>query len=681
MFAQSERVILSATDLNNYLGCRHATFLDLADLGRPRSAVEPDPHLELLQKKGLEHEQKHLASLKEQGRRIAEIDRYSTIDQRIAQTHAAMAEGVDVIYQGALLDAPWMGYADFLVRVDGRTRLGNCAYEVVDTKLARTAQPKHVIQLCVYSRLLGVAQGQLPGNVHLVMGDSTQVSWPLSYFLHYADLAQRRVVAFVAAPPRQSFGEPCAHCGYCPWLGHCTGEWERIDHLSLVANISRSQIAKLKAAGIDSVRKLSDLTGGATVPSLQRETLARLRQQARLQVSKRDTGADRHELLEPLPGKGFARMPKPDKGDLFFDMEGDPLADGGLEYLFGFAFTESGESRFKAFWAHTRAEEKRAFEAAVDFIFRRLADHPDAHIYHYANYEESALKRLSVLHGTREGEIDSLLWRHKLVDLYKVVREAIRVSEPRTSIKNLETFYMGKREGDVGSGGESIVVYEQWRELGDPALLREIEDYNATDCRSTLLLRDWLLTLRPQATPWFTEPAPQADDAKREEARTQAEERLRSITGRLLENVRRKTGPVASWCRSCSSFIAARRSRSGGRRSTGRSSRRRSSSTTPSASAGCGRTLPDRPCPSSARSLTPSGFRRRTTSSGSAMTRFARTRAKEPAKSSLSTMSGSRCRSRSETRRRRFRKHSHCFQPDQSERRCCATRSIAMPRP
>ena len=61
MFAQSDRIILSATDLNNYLGCRHATFLDLAALRQPEATTESDPYLDLLQKKGLEHEQKYLS--------------------------------------------------------------------------------------------------------------------------------------------------------------------------------------------------------------------------------------------------------------------------------------------------------------------------------------------------------------------------------------------------------------------------------------------------------------------------------------------------------------------------------------------------------------------------------------------------------------------------------------------
>jgi uncharacterized protein len=452
-----------------------------------------------------------------------------------------MQDGADVIYQGALLDAPWHGYADFLIRVNGKTRLGKHGYEVADTKLARRPQPKHVLQLCVYSRLLAAVQGNAPENVHLVLGDKSQVSFQLSQFVHYAELAQRRLEAFAAKPPRESFGEPCGHCVFCRWQEHCGSEWDRVDHLCRVANISKSQIAKLKVAGIDSMRRLASLPVGEAVADLHRETLARLRQQANLQDHKRRTGENRCKLLPPLEGKGFARLPKPDAGDLFFDMEGDPLADGGLEYLFGFAFAE--EPGFRPFWGHSREEEKRAFEAAVDFIVARIKRHPLAYIYQYAAYEESALKRLSVLHGTREAEVDDLLRGHKLVDLYKVVREGLRVSEPSYSIKNLETFYMEKREGDVKGGGESIVVYEQWREVGDPALLKQIEDYNATDCRSTLLLRDWLLTLRPKEAAWFAPPPPEPEDAKKLQARTEAQVRLDTTTARLLDGVSEKEKP------------------------------------------------------------------------------------------------------------------------------------------
>jgi uncharacterized protein len=62
---------------------------------------------------------------------------------------------------------------------------------------------------------------------------------------------------------------------------------------------------------------------------------------------------------------------------------------------------------------------------------------------------------------------------------------------------------MPPREGAVKTAGGSVVMYEKYCASGDPDLLAEIGAYNAEDCRSTYLLRDWLLSLRPAAASWF----------------------------------------------------------------------------------------------------------------------------------------------------------------------------------
>ena len=79
-------------------------------------------------------------------------------------------------------------------------------------------------------------------------------------------------------------------------------------------------------------------------------------------------------------------------------------------------------------------------------------------------------------HGTREREVDELLRNSKLIDLYKVVREGLLVSEPSYSIKNLENFYQEKREGDVVSAAESVIFYEIWKLTQDDKLLSAIKD-------------------------------------------------------------------------------------------------------------------------------------------------------------------------------------------------------------
>ena len=182
--------------------------------------------------------------------------------------------------------------------------------------------------------------------------------------------------------------------------------------------------------------------------------------------------------------------------------------------------------------------EKRAFEAAMDFIATRLEAHPDAYVYHYANYEETALKRLAMVHGTREAQLDDLLRRRKLVDLYKVVREGVRISEPGYSLKNVEVFFGGDRAGEVKTALDSMVVYDQWQQTGDQALLDQIGAYNEADCRSLLACRDWLLSLRPPRSHGsgpraLRMPSILADDPARAAKRKEAEERNAALVARL----------------------------------------------------------------------------------------------------------------------------------------------------
>jgi predicted RecB family nuclease len=536
------RLLLSATDLVNFLGCRHATYLDLRDLTDPVEIPARDAATVLIFEKGNEHEKRHLASLKAGGLNVVEVPGEGfDLAERTALTREVMRAGAEVIYQAALAVPPWLGYADFLKRVEGASNLGDWSYEALDTKLPRRAKPEHMIQLTTYSELIGVAQGRTPTEMHVQLGNNERVSLRVDDFIHYHSIAQRRLERFANQPPEISTAEPCGHCRSCRWSGRCDAGWEAADHLTLVANITRNQIRRLWEGGISTVRALTALPAGSRVPGIQSETLDRLRHQATLQTAKRDTNADYVETLPVVAGKGFARLPHSHAGDIFFDMEGAQFfEDGSLEYLFGFITVDNGEPRFTAYWAHDRQAEKRAFEAAMDFIVTRLEAHPDAFVYHYANYEEAALKRLAMVHGTREAQLDDLLRRRKLVDLYKVVREGVRISEPGYSLKNVEVFFGGDRAGVVKTALDSMVVYDQWQQTGDQALLDQIGAYNEVDCRSLLMCRDWLLRLRPSEVPWFggetaTDAGALAVDPVREGKRKEAEERNAALVARLLD--------------------------------------------------------------------------------------------------------------------------------------------------
>jgi uncharacterized protein len=211
--------------------------------------------------------------------------------------------------------------------------LGDWAYDVADTKLSRSAKPKHVLQLCVYAKLIGSVQEVLPPRMHVVLGSGEVVTLRTSAVAHYYSVASGRFEAYADAPGDVSAGEPCGHCRFCRWSEACEAEWEAADHLSIVAGITRGQIERLRSVAVNSIGDLAALPRDRRVQGIQPAAMERLVAQAGLQHHSRRTGENRLEVLPLERDRGFARLPRPDPGDIFFDMEGDPLFEEGLEYL------------------------------------------------------------------------------------------------------------------------------------------------------------------------------------------------------------------------------------------------------------------------------------------------------------------------------------------------------------
>jgi uncharacterized protein len=502
------RFVYGASDLNNFLECRRLTELDTlvaaGKLARP-AAVQNDG-AELIQKKGEAHEQRYLERARSEdasavvsfGRPAAGVAAYEEAAQR---TIEAMRAGAKLIYQATFFDGRFLGHTDFLRRVEAPSDLGAWSYEVIDTKLALSPKPYFIVQLCSYSEHLQRVQGRMPDYGYIVLGNGEERAFRLNEYLAYYRHLKERFVAEETARESESqasvYPLKIGHCSVCPWNDTCTAKRVEDDHLTLVARLGRNQADKLQKHGIASVVQLAAAANDARPEGMSEETFIKLRRQAKLQVHGRTHGPT-YELLRHESHEGFGLLPPPDAGDVFFDMEGDPLFEPGrgLEYLFGCWMP--GEP-FKAFWGVTRSAEKEAFEAFVDFAIERRRKHPAMHIYHYANYEKAALRRLAQVHGTREEEVDNLLRGEVLVDLYAVVRQAIVISEDSYSIKRLEKFYSLERRTDVKKGDDSIVMFERWLDSRDQTILDDIERYNEDDCLSTQLLRDWLLERREEA--------------------------------------------------------------------------------------------------------------------------------------------------------------------------------------
>src|SRR5450432_3731438 len=120
------RVRFSASDLSNFLACRHVTRLDTrAASGRLKPSRLYDAGFDKLIERGERHEQNVLARFRAEGHEVVEIPKMFGEEAEAAQaTKDAIRHGVAVIYQGALWRGPTdgapalLGYPDFLVRAD-----------------------------------------------------------------------------------------------------------------------------------------------------------------------------------------------------------------------------------------------------------------------------------------------------------------------------------------------------------------------------------------------------------------------------------------------------------------------------------------------------------------------------------------------------------------------------------
>lgn len=504
----------------------------------------------------------------------------AALAEAVALTNEALASDAEVVYQAAFATEAFVGFADFLVRGPSSGSGADRPWLVQDTKLARHARVTALMQLAAYVDQLDRLGVPRFDRVQLLLGDGSVSEHEVDDLLPVFSLRRERLAALIAdrrldlgpAGDPIPWGDPrgdlaVVACGRC---ATCDAEVVAYRDLLLVAGMRPVQRERLRAAGISTIEQLAHAPAGPS--GMNPDVFSSLRTQARLQlqspagtpplvppkppaavvataavaVGAVETGAPASgiaalvdepgaapDTAPPVPvfevvaPKALGALPRPDHGDLFFDFEGDPLhtepplpgepTQWGIDYLFGWV---DSREQYTALWAHSFADEKRALETFLDIVNLRRQQHPGMHIYHYAPYEPTHLLAMAARHGVREADVDRLLRDGVFVDLYPIVRRALRVGSRSYSIKKLEPLYMGDevRTSDVQKGDDSIVRYVEARALqadghdGEARLvLDDLADYNRYDCVSTRRLRDWLVD-RAREAALVPSPNPEPDE-------------------------------------------------------------------------------------------------------------------------------------------------------------------------
>jgi uncharacterized protein len=527
-------IVYSPSDLIQFVKSPFASWMQrhFLEAGAPAPDVQSDEE-KLVASMGDEHEAAVLKQYREAGIDLATIPKKDA-DAAVELTRQAIQAKKPIVYQAAFRDDHFAGFSDFVIlSAQGR-------YEIWDTKLARSPRPYFAVQLCCYAEMFASTTGlPVPERFGIILGSDDKVVFRTEDFIHYYHRVRTAFLALmdgytgnIAERP-----EPMPGADHGLWASQAEAYFQQTDHLVQVANITSSQIKKLRSAGILTMAALAEAVG-KNVPKMQGDTLAQLVAQSRLQCQTRADRAKkadapahfkvlahRGENGEPV---GLGALPPPDPADVFFDMEGYPLMPGGLEYLFGVSYRNpnTGALEFADWWGHDREEEKAAFECFVDWVFKRWSASPNLHIYHYAAYEVSALRRLSTRHDTRQTEVDAMLRENVFVDLYQLVRHGLMIGVESYSIKAIEHLYRPRRTGEVATAMESVVQYARWIQSGEPRdwakskILESIRAYNRDDCDSTAQLVDWLRAIAGEhkiaAAPAVQVTVRSEDDAKQE---------------------------------------------------------------------------------------------------------------------------------------------------------------------
>ena len=495
--------------LKSYLSCKYIIFNEVNENKLNLKKIELSKNDKLRIEKGNIHEKNYLAELKKKYQKIIDLKNLDiSKEEKIKKTIEAIKDGWDVIYGGYLQRDNWRGEFDFLIiNKNTKSKLGDYSYEIIDTKNSNKPKPDHIIQLGMYTYMLEGIQGLLPKRFTIILKNMVREDVQVNQVNEFFKIHRENYEKFINNGIDNIKPEKCGFCQVCSWQQECEKIWVKEDNLNQVGGLNKVHLKKLLELNIDTATKLSKQDSNKNLKGFREEISNKLIIQAKLQKEYELTKKpiyqyNKKNLIGP---KGFNLLPEPTASDLYFDIESveDHVFPGGLEYLFGIYYIEDNQEKFKAFWSHTKDEEKKTVIDFFDFTKSHFKKYPNSKIYHYGSYEITALLKLTSLHKAKGIEYDHYLNLDKFVNLLNVNKQSLYLSESSYSLKNVEKFYDFIRKGDVQKGDASQEYYIEWMETQDQNFLDEIESYNKQDCQSTYELHQWLLKIKPSDSSWF----------------------------------------------------------------------------------------------------------------------------------------------------------------------------------
>jgi predicted RecB family nuclease len=448
-----------------FIKCPHWVYLDAHHL-------EDRPHHQLLLKlmdDGLiEEKAREVISDREE---VAEV-KAEDLEEAFNQTLEYMAQGVETIYRGVLIDKHWVGHPDVLEKVEGKSRFGDYYYVAADLKSSRRMKDEYKFQGCFYAELLEKIQKVKPVQGYVINPEGETQGYLIEDFEHEYELTLSKIEEIVAGKEPPHF--LTSGCRQSPWFSECRTKTNECDDLSLLNRVWKEEVIRLRASGVKTISELStksinDLE--ALVPTMRAERLEILRDQA-IAISE-----ERYLIRGPVD------FPESEI-EVYFDIESNPLRD--FDYLFGVLVVKGGEENYYAFTADGPEDEAKMWDEFVGFLER----HHDAMIYHYGLFEQEVMRRFAARYGV--SKIAQEVIDRNMIDLLYLFRPHVIFPLSFYTLKDIACYLGFSWRSEDASGANSVVWHEEWLASKNDAFMKKIKEYNEDDVRATHLIKEWL---------------------------------------------------------------------------------------------------------------------------------------------------------------------------------------------
>lgn len=465
---------ITPSDATSWSLCHRRVWFD----NNPPEGLETkiDPFEDLIKEKGIEHEKSVLRSLSN-GKSVCEA-------HSPQHTIELMAQGIDIIYQGQLVDLQnnITGNPDFLLKNnDGH-------YQPADAKLANsTTKHKDIkVQLGVYRNLLNTP---LPGIVYLGNGE-TEYLGEENDALVAQFICEMNDILSLPNPPKVRYSH--SKCRACPYFQICISEFKANSELSLIYGVDGRSVNDLENHGITTILELANASID-DIPDIPYLKGPVKKQRAIDQAHSWLTG----EVIK------LRDIDLPDGTWIHFDIEDNPLDPSGEKHVYLWGFLKPGYTHndFEYIWTNDMDSDLDGWQKFLSKIEEYKALYPDMIIAHYSFHEVTTIQKYAKRYDMEDhSTVKWLLGQNSpLFDMRKSVSDSLILPLQAYGLKDIckHKDLVNFQWEDDGAGSQwSVVQFNRFQMASDQKekqkLKHSILGYNRDDVIATRKLEEWL---------------------------------------------------------------------------------------------------------------------------------------------------------------------------------------------